>query len=627
MLLLLLLVMPRSAWASVVQVSAAQLPVDGRSKPLFQLLDQSPRMVESSDAKNWPTQAAILGGFACALSLAAGLYWWTGYAFFFFLAAVHAFFAALVWAFWMGSDWAAAGAPLLVKDHGLSSFALGFAICYVWFVYLANRRPADPARKVPLPVILTSALLSGALVSVVFSPVQSVLFILGAAWLCCAVTLIYSWTAWKIHVRHSSPLLCTHLFFLVTLLAQGLFALEWAEGPMEEVTWSGVLVAVFFVHAFLVSAVGIDNGKPPQGEGVKSEHTELEAQAKRQIEELRTASENSDRVAALQRDFLATMSHELRTPLASMIGLCRMLSNAVDLPSSTKRDMGTIERLGVQLLRMVDDGLAYVRQRGEEVSTCLSSVNMRNLLRDIESVSHWLAQQQGNQFQMSRVHEIPSTLLFDERRMRQILINLISNAGRYCRNGQIGLKIRFLSHKGKHELHWTVSDTGRGMKPDELQHMFEPFAKSRDSQGLGLGLAVVKRLTDELDGSLKVSSKPNHGTQFVVTIPVSSFTQDFVDTDPSNWFGNKHSEAQNSIPMGFFQPHELKALQLDRLRSLAKLGQVTDIEDWVREVLARKALSPEATRFAQKVRDAIREVDLALIESYIDQLDSPASLV
>ena len=328
-----------------------------------------------------------------------------------------------------------------------------------------------------------------------------------------------------------------------------------------------------------------------------------------------------------QSEFLATMSHELRTPLSCVVGLSRLLSSNEEFGPALRKDMGTIERLSVQLLNTVDEGLAFVRQEPGSGGAEFQVVQMAHLLRDMKSLAHWLADQQRNKLHFHRVRNIPYQLRFDEQKVRQILINLLSNAARYCRDGQITLGVALRESKRSLALEWLIEDTGRGMSPEEQKIFFDPFTKSRDSQGLGIGLALVKRLVDDLDGTISVHSEVGVGTRFRVSLPVRHVQTASLAEDLDDDSRHPDFEEKASMPMVLLPHNDLNSLDLGTLRRYLKLGQLSEIEQWLDRAKSMKHLAPESSRFVQKLDEAVRMVDLDAIQSLIDQVDTPLSFI
>lgn len=341
---------------------------------------------------------------------------------------------------------------------------------------------------------------------------------------------------------------------------------------------------------------------------------------------LKDAKERSDRIAALQRDFLATMSHELRSPIASLIGLGRMLAADASISAGIKRDLGTMERLALMMLDMVDDGLAYVRDRGAASPIQRKPTDMRILVRDLESVGKWLAKQQGNTFRLLPPTSLPSMLELDERRLRQIIINLLSNAGRFCSEGEISLGLQVQRKGRSFELEWIVADSGKGIDTKEVERLFEPFVKSHDSTGIGLGLAVIKRLTQEIGGTIKVLSNPGMGAYFVLTHAVDRVAETADDSYHSSDLGLPCSSSQPDItePMALMDQQEIGDLDLDSLKKYARLGQLTEIEHWLTQQ-STKSLSVSAKKFLTRISNVVELVDLDRLSLIISQAQSASA--
>ena len=364
-----------------------------------------------------------------------------------------------------------------------------------------------------------------------------------------------------------------------------------------------------------------------QAEAEFQERFDMQVQIGRKEAQSEAARERAQKMAGRQAEFLATMSHELRTPLACVVGLSRMLAANEEFGATLRKDMGTVERLAVQLLRTVDDGLAFVRQEQVQGDVSSRQVQMAHLLRDIKSLATWLSKQQRNDLRFMRVRNIPSQLYFDEQKVRQILINLISNAARYCQDGEIVLGVTLRESVGRPVLEWLVEDTGRGMDEQEQRQFFEPFSKSRDSQGLGLGLALVKRLVHEVDGEINLQSEKGRGTRVRISIPVQTQGDGESQADLDDDAESRYPEERVSAPMALLPHGDLEYLNLSKLKKLVKLGQLSEIESWLAHAKSLQGLGPESHRLLTKIEAAVKVVDLPEIQALVDQVDTPLSFV
>lgn len=326
-----------------------------------------------------------------------------------------------------------------------------------------------------------------------------------------------------------------------------------------------------------------------------------------------------------QKEFLATMSHELRTPLSCIVGLARLWGQDIEISLGARQDMGTIERMSVQLLRIVDDGLDFVEHDEASIKQETDTVKMRYLIRDLHAIANWLAAQQKNQFILERIHGIPSSLEFDEKRTRQILINILSNAARYCYDGKISLGVKLRSVGSTHFLNWVIRDTGRGMSDEEKVKYFTAFTKSRDSQGLGLGLAIAKRLLEEIGGQIEIRSSKGNGTAVALIIPVKK-VRIYQEPEEPGTTPNSDQRFMSppSIPMDLLPEKAYAGLDFATLRVFIKFGQITEIGEWLIHG-ETQSLSPPAKQLIEQLRGAYRRVDLELMLSIIDKVDTPLS--
>ncbi len=240
------------------------------------------------------------------------------------------------------------------------------------------------------------------------------------------------------------------------------------------------------------------------------------------------------RATRLKDEFLANMSHELRTPLNAILGMTEgLLDNAFGPLSERQRySLKTIERSGRHLLDLINDILDLSKIEAGKMELELTSVTVRNLC----DTSLTLMRQIAHKKQIHLALEIPShladlTLTVDDRRLRQVLLNLLSNAIKFTPNGgNVTLTVTLTPsphpEASPATLDFTVSDTGIGIAPENIDQLFQTFVQidsqlNRQYEGTGLGLALVKRLTEMHGGVVTVTSTPNQGSCFTVKLPFS----------------------------------------------------------------------------------------------------------
>ena len=218
-------------------------------------------------------------------------------------------------------------------------------------------------------------------------------------------------------------------------------------------------------------------------------------------------------------DFLAIMSHELRTPLNSILGYVDLIHAGIGGPV-TEQQRSHLAKIRVSsrhLLQIIDEILTYSRMDAGQETVRVERTGLATLVADVVAVSEPLARERGLRF---IVDDVPDgDLLTDPHKVRQILLNLVTNAIKFTDEGWV----RLSANVAADACEFVVSDSGRGIAPEDLDRIFEPFwqvedARTRSRGGTGLGLAVSRRLCRMLGGHLTVSSAPGQGAAFTATI-------------------------------------------------------------------------------------------------------------
>ncbi|RRR73622.1 MAG: response regulator [Candidatus Viridilinea halotolerans] len=255
---------------------------------------------------------------------------------------------------------------------------------------------------------------------------------------------------------------------------------------------------------------------------------------RKQVEQtLRAAKEAADAANRAKSQFLATMSHELRTPLTAIIGYAELLEQSLDVaePTEMRQDLGRIRNAGVHLLALINDVLDLSKIEAGHMQTKPSTLNVSQLLETVVATVRPLAQNNGNQLLVQ--HDIGLGEMFtDAMRLRQMLLNLLSNACKFTHEGRVTLEVRVLPAEAPdvpERLTFAVHDTGIGIAPDQIQRLFQDFVQidassTRKYGGTGLGLALSQRLAQLLGGAITVTSEPEVGSTFTLTVPRQTTT-------------------------------------------------------------------------------------------------------
>jgi PAS domain S-box-containing protein len=229
---------------------------------------------------------------------------------------------------------------------------------------------------------------------------------------------------------------------------------------------------------------------------------------------LRLAKDAAEAASRAKSSFLANMSHELRTPLNAILGYAQVLARDADLGPQHRRAIGVIEGSGEHLLSLINEILDLARIEAGTIEVQGAPFDLAALLSGIADLVSTRAEDKGLVFACELPAAVPAAVHADEKRLRQVLVNLLDNAIKYTVRGRVALSVA--RHDGRY--HFMVEDTGIGISAEELPRIFETFHQVRSAQafaeGTGLGLAISKTLVALMGGSLEVSSTPGEGSRF-----------------------------------------------------------------------------------------------------------------
>ena len=263
---------------------------------------------------------------------------------------------------------------------------------------------------------------------------------------------------------------------------------------------------------------------------LKIERESLARRVAQQTGELRLTNAELKRANRLKDEFLATMSHELRTPLNSILGNSEILGEELVGPLNP-RQHGVLGRVGQSarhLLNLINDILDVSKIGAGKLTLDIGPVEVKSLCEGSLS----MIRPNANKKSLDIIFEHDSQvdmLVADGRRIKQVLVNLLSNAVKFTpEGGRVGLVVR--GFPSKQQVQFAVWDTGIGIKPEDQQHLFEPFVQadgslSREHEGTGLGLALSKRLVQLHNGEIRIKSVYGKGSLFVVILPWMSKEQ------------------------------------------------------------------------------------------------------
>ncbi len=326
-------------------------------------------------------------------------------------------------------------------------------------------------------------------------------------------------------LRHVAPALGVDQFLVAPLLAQGeaLGVLLVDNGRSGRPLSEEGLPLLTTVGSTIAAAV--ENARLYRQ--IEAQNRTLEERVRERTQELAEATRVAEAANRAKSAFLAGMSHELRTPLNAILGYSEMLleDDARAGGELQRADVERIQSSGRYLLGLVNDVLDLSKVEAGKMELVIEAFDLAPFLKGVVDTARPLVERNGNVLEIDGA-EAPAVLRTDETKVRQVLLNLLGNAGKFTRKGRVSLRVaREEGPEGAPWVRFDVADTGIGMSAEQLERLFEPFAQAgagtnRQFGGTGLGLALSRRLAGLLGGEVAVVSEPGSGSTFTLRLPV-----------------------------------------------------------------------------------------------------------
>lgn len=343
------------------------------------------------------------------------------------------------------------------------------------------------------------------------------------------------------------------------------------------------------------------------------QETQRREQLAQQNIELAEARHEAETATRMKSSFLATMSHEIRTPMNAVLGMTGLLADT-ELSAMQRDFVETVRISGENLLTLINEILDFSKLEAQELELEELDFNLTNAVEEVADLLAMLAQTKGLELASLIYHDVPLFLRGDIARLRQVLTNLVSNAIKFTKEGEVIIKVALQSEtETTANIEFRVIDTGIGIPAAAQQKLFQPFTQvdastTRKYGGTGLGLAICKQLVDLMRGEIGIDSEEGKGSQFWFTVPFA-----------------KQSASEIQTAIADSPPH--RDINLDNIRVLVVDDSETNCKILTYQLTAWRMRvdavqhSSEAIAVLQKAIEEGDRYELAILDMQMPNMD------